>query len=65
MITSYCYDKGGSICERINPDGTLEPYPWEHDPNSWAKYLFEQYRELTEKGKAAFRELLGFPNDPE
>jgi hypothetical protein len=65
MITTYCYDKNGSIYQRINPDGTCEPYSWERGPNSSAGYLFEQYSGLTEEEKAAFRKLLGFQTNSE
>jgi hypothetical protein len=58
MIITYGYDKNWAVYQRINPDGTREPYSWEHGPNSLATYLLEQYRRLTEEEKAAFRKLL-------
>jgi hypothetical protein len=75
MITIFCYDNNWAVYQRINPDGTTEPRTWDTQflepdtdglgPNLSAKYLFEKYCRLTAEEKAAFRELLGFPSDPE
>jgi hypothetical protein len=64
VITTYCFDKSWAVFQKINSDGTIEPYSWEYtyEPNSLAESLYERYRRLTEDDKAAFRKLLDSQN---